>query len=256
MAEPLPGEKPWSGSSETLERELERARDEPGTAKPVRSRRLRAISHQGWREAELARKPAISGRNLGKFRNTYYYLPNQRDFDGPATPLQDARCRTIASVPRAFFEALCVQGSGLLDAGSTVSFAKRDCACAELCPRTEQRICFDVLPTETFPWGRGATGKPIVPLLTLAVDSSVIPLGTAVYIPELDGLPRDADGAARHDGCFLAEDRGLKVKGRHVDVFMGEQRLMALWNRLVPSNQGVSVVLDTERCARATPPEP
>jgi 3D (Asp-Asp-Asp) domain-containing protein len=146
---------------------------------------------------------------------------------------------------------VCVQGSGTLKAGGTVSFAKRDCACAAECPRTGQRICFDLLDKAQFPWGRGAMGKAITPLTTVAVDSNVIPLGTPLYIPEYDGVARDPSGNAVHDGCFLAEDRGLKVQGQHVDIFTGHSDITRLWNRLVPSNKGVTVVLESPRCKRA-----
>jgi 3D (Asp-Asp-Asp) domain-containing protein len=132
-----------------------------------------------------------------------------------------------------------------------VSFARRDCACARVCPRTGQRICFEALSGHNFPWGRGATGRAIVPLLTVAVDSKVIPLGTSLYIPEYVGMPRDLEETATHDGCFIAQDRGLKVRGQHVDIFTGDTAMTELWNRLLPSNKGVTVVLDSSRCARA-----
>ncbi|HKO50486.1 MAG TPA: hypothetical protein VJV79_22340, partial [Polyangiaceae bacterium] len=114
---------------------------------------------------------APGGRVLGTYRNTYYDFPSESDFSGESVPLKDPRCKTIKSVARAFYESLCVQGSGTLSRGSTVSFAKRDCECAELCPRTGQHICFDELDSKAFPWGRGATGRAITPLLTIAVDS-------------------------------------------------------------------------------------
>ena len=119
------------------------------------------------------------------------------------------------------------------------------------CPRTSQKICFDALPASEYPWGRGATGKPITPLLTVAVDVDVIPLGTPIYVPEYDGLPRDPEESTAHDGCFIAQDRGLKVKGQHIDVFTGHRAMTQLWNRLVPSNKGVTVMVDSPRCARA-----
>lgn len=193
---------------------------------------------------------AAGGRSLGTFRNTYYDFPNEADFEGPSVSLKNAECNAIASVPRAFFESLCVQGSGTLRKGATVSFARRDCECAEICPRTSQRICFDELDAQRFPWGRGATGKPIIPLLSVAVDPDVIPLGTPLYVPEYDGIPRDPDQRSVHDGCFIAQDRGLKVKGKHLDVFTGHQSITTLWNRLVPSNRGVTVVVDSQRCAQ------
>ncbi|HYQ15551.1 MAG TPA: 3D domain-containing protein [Polyangiaceae bacterium] len=193
----------------------------------------------------------LAGRVLGTFKNTYYDFPSEADFEGQTLNLMNASCKPIVSVPRTFYESVCVQGSGTLRNGGTVSFAKRDCSCAAECPRTGQHICFDLLDKQQFPWGRGATGKGITPLLTVAVDSSVIPLGTPLYIPEYDGVVRDASGTTKHDGCFLAEDRGLAVKGQQVDVFTGQRETTRLWNRLVPSNSGVTVVVDSPRCRRA-----
>jgi 3D (Asp-Asp-Asp) domain-containing protein len=201
-----------------------------------------------------AKGGAAGGRSLGTFRNTYYDFPSEAEFDGPTATLYDRECKALATTPKAFYEAVCVQGSGTLRRGSTVSFSRRDCGCADVCPRTGQKICFDELDARQFPWGRGATGKAITPLLTVAVDADVIPLGTAIYVPELEGLPRDASGTVAHDGCFVAQDRGLKVKGKHVDVFTGDRSVTALWNQRVPSNRGVTVVLDHPRCARAGTP--
>lgn len=186
------------------------------------------------------------------FRNTYYDFP--REDEGTAdVALFDAHCQAIASVTRDFHDRVCVQGSGRLRSGETVSFAKRDCDCAATCPRTGQRICFERLDPTRFPSGRGATGKPITPLRTVAVDTSIIPLGTVLYIPEFVGLPLP-DGT-RHDGCFMAEDRGLKVVGRQIDVFTGDPALTARWNALVPSNRGIRVHAADARCvARARTP--
>jgi 3D (Asp-Asp-Asp) domain-containing protein len=200
--------------------------------------------------APSAKKP-LEGKILGTFRNTYYDFPSESDYSGEPTPLYDAQCKSKISVPKGFFESLCVQGSGLLASGSPVSFNRRDCSCAPVCPRTLQKICFDVLDMAKFPWGRGATGQAITPLLTVAVDSTVVPLGTSLYIPEFDGLPRDAERRAKHDGCFVAQDRGLRVQGKHIDIFTGQAAMTRLWNGLVPSNSGVTVVLNSPHCDRA-----
>jgi len=197
---------------------------------------------------------ARGGRPLGTFRNTYYDFPNESDYEGAVLPLMNQSCKTLAQVPRSFFEALCVQGSGTLKRGSTVSFARRDCDCASVCPKTGQKICFDELDAREYPWGRGATGKAITPLLTVAVDPKVIPLGTALYVPELDGMPREPNGTSPHDGCFVAQDKGLAVVGNHVDFFTGHKDVTALWNRRVPSNRGVTVIVDSPRCARVSTP--
>jgi 3D (Asp-Asp-Asp) domain-containing protein len=194
------------------------------------------------------------GRVLGIFRNTYYDFPAEAEHSGPAVSLMNASCQPIAKVPRSFYEAVCVQGSGSLKAGGTVSFSKRDCACAEVCPRTGQKICFDALDKAAFPWGRGAAGTAITPMRTIAADTDVLPLGTVVYIPELDGAA-GGDGPIGEtlDGCFVVEDRGLRVKGEHVDIFTGHAAQTAALNERVPSNQGVTVVVDAPHCSRLAP---
>ncbi|HVY47853.1 MAG TPA: 3D domain-containing protein [Minicystis sp.] len=185
------------------------------------------------------------------FRNTYYDFPKEGRGKRDATVF-DASCHPIANVTKAFHDQVCVQGSGRLASGQTISFAKRGCECAATCPRTGQKICFEALDPAAFPAGRGATGKPITPLRTVAVDVSVIPLGSVVFIPELVGLPRP-DGSA-HDGCFVAEDKGIRVQGRQVDVFTGDPGLTARWNKLFPSNRGVHVRLNEPRCMSAKSP--
>lgn len=188
------------------------------------------------------------GTELGVFRNTYYNFPHQLDYRGPSVSLFDAQCRALSSVPRAFHDTLCVQGSGSLANGHTVSFARRGCECARTCPRTGQKICFSELDPRAFPWGRGAAGTAIVPLRSVAVDVTVIPLGTPLFIPEFVGLPLGEGRAGVHDGCFIAEDRGIKVIGRHVDIFTGRVATTKQWNERVPTNQGVTVFVDDPRC--------
>jgi 3D (Asp-Asp-Asp) domain-containing protein len=198
---------------------------------------------------ELEQPEAADGSELGMFRNTYYNFPHQLDYAGPSVSLFDAQCRPLAQVPRAFHDTLCVQGSGSLASGRTVSFARRDCACARTCPRSGQKICFAELDPDAFPWGRGAAGTAITPLRSVAVDIKVIPLGTPLFIPEFVGLPLDARGTGAHDGCFIAEDRGIKVVGQHVDVFTGRVAMTKVWDARVPTNQGVTVFIDSPRCS-------
>lgn len=197
----------------------------------------------------------LRGQNLGVFRNTYYDFPSEADVvskettSGAKVTLRDPSCGALAEVPRPFFEALCVQGSGSLARGGTVSFAKRDCACADVCPRTGQKICFEALDPKAYPWGRGAAGKPIAPLRSVAADTQLLPMGTALYVPELDGLPI-GEGGAVHDGCLAVEDRGLKVRDNHIDIFTGKPRTTERIEDMLPSNQGVHVIVGTKRCER------
>ncbi|HMJ16620.1 MAG TPA: 3D domain-containing protein [Polyangiaceae bacterium] len=252
MAQPLPG------SEESFPEERSAYATAP-VRRPAPRQEARVLSEDSTSPREVAARAApmkLEGRVLEGFRNTYYDFPAEAEFTGETVSLKDAQCRTIRGVPRGFYEAVCVQGSGTLQSGKTVSFAKRDCECAEVCAKTQQKICFDELDARQYPWGRGATGQAITPLLTVAVDSDVIPLHTPIYIPEYDGLPRDGSQSAFHDGCFIAQDRGLRVKGQHVDIFTGETALTRLWNQMVPSNRGVTLVLDSPRCARATDAKP
>jgi two-component system sensor histidine kinase HydH len=215
-----------------------RSSGEPTTDAPI------AVSVHGDGAAGPATK-------IETFRNTYYDFPSDAGGRGPTRQLFDASCRPIRTVSQTFHDSLCVQGSGRLVTGETVSFAKRDCSCASICPRTDQKICFEMLDRDKFPFGRGAAGRAITPLKTVAVDSEVIPLGTVLYIPEYHGL-RMPDGQP-HDGCFLAEDRGLKVRGKHIDVFTGSPQVTKSWNKAVPTGQGVRVIAGASRCAHLRP---
>jgi len=188
----------------------------------------------------------VDAEGAETYRNTYYDFPAEGAGTKDATVF-DGSCQPIAKVTQAFHDAVCLQGSGRLSTGETISFNRRDCECAAICPKSSHKICFDKLDPKQFPTGRGATGRPVTPVRSVAVDTAVIPLGTVLFIPEYVGLP--LPGGGKHDGCFRADDRGSRVSGRHVDIFTGDPSTTAEWNRLVPSNQGVSVEIGAGRCA-------
>jgi 3D (Asp-Asp-Asp) domain-containing protein len=72
-------------------------------------------------------------------------------------------------------------------------------------------------------YGEGVNGYLLVPYRTIAVDSTVIPYGSIVYIPEADGttitLPNGT--TIEHDGYFFAGDTGGAIRRNHIDVFTG-----------------------------------
>ncbi len=72
------------------------------------------------------------------------------------------------------------------------------------------------------PFGRGARYY-VLPYRSIAVDSTVIPYGTVLYIPDARGkqvtLPNGTIGT--HDGYFFAADTGSAIKGNHIDTFIG-----------------------------------
>jgi len=62
-------------------------------------------------------------------------------------------------------------------------------------------------------------GCKVVPMRTLAVDKSIIPRRTVVFIKETVGL-RMPDGQT-HDGYWYASDIGGAIKGQRVDLYTG-----------------------------------
>lgn len=72
-------------------------------------------------------------------------------------------------------------------------------------------------------YGEGVKGYKLVPYRTIAVDPSVIPYGSVVYIPAARGskIVLDNGSEVQHDGFFFAGDTGGAIKGTHIDVFTG-----------------------------------
>ena len=62
-------------------------------------------------------------------------------------------------------------------------------------------------------------GCKVVPMRTLAVDKSIIPRRTVVFIKETVGL-KMPDGQA-HDGYWYASDVGGAIKGQRIDLYTG-----------------------------------
>lgn len=57
-------------------------------------------------------------------------------------------------------------------------------------------------------YGHTRSGVIVEPNVTLAVDTSIIPMGSYVYI---DGI-----------GCRVAQDTGSAIKGKHVDCYVND----------------------------------
>jgi 3D (Asp-Asp-Asp) domain-containing protein len=71
------------------------------------------------------------------------------------------------------------------------------------------------------PLGCGVRNLPLAPFRTIAVDPSVIPLESVIFVPELRGRHFRYNGQDLvHDGYLFAGDRGGAIKGRHIDVFL------------------------------------
>jgi 3D (Asp-Asp-Asp) domain-containing protein len=95
------------------------------------------------------------------------------------------------------------------------------------CPKYKNYPGYD--QTGKVRWGMseksvtGGSGLKLVPMKSIAVDPTVIPYKSVVYIPDAIGtLYTDEEGnLVRHDGYFLAADTGSMIKGNHIDVYIG-----------------------------------
>jgi 3D (Asp-Asp-Asp) domain-containing protein len=62
-------------------------------------------------------------------------------------------------------------------------------------------------------------GCKVVAMRTAAVDKTLIPKGSILYIPQTVGL-KMPDGSV-HDGYWYASDTGGAIKGKRIDLFTG-----------------------------------
>jgi 3D (Asp-Asp-Asp) domain-containing protein len=172
---------------------------------------------------------------LGSFKLTYYYIAVQSDYSGAADTAMYARDGSVlATMPLKFVKASRLEGTGKLSDGRALNWAGK-CAYSEY-------GCFTVLDSK-YSNGRGASGRGLSPYKSIAVDPSVVPLGTRVYIPELAGKTMP-DGSV-HDGWVQADDTGGAILGNHIDFFVQDR---AAYLSLAKSLGLSSVTLIPEGC--------
>jgi 3D (Asp-Asp-Asp) domain-containing protein len=164
----------------------------------------------------VAERPAE--QLVGTFEMSFYWMSLQSDFDDAEdTAIYDKQCTAIATVPAKFAQRMTVEGTGKLSDGRVLNTAGA-CECG-------YSPCFFQVPRRT-QWGLGVKNRALSPFRSIAVDHDVVPIGTRLYIPELDGLrmPGKAPwGGFVHDGCVIADDRGGAVRGNEIDFFAGHR---------------------------------
>src|SRR5207244_3237615 len=108
--------------------------------------------------------------SLGSFRLTYYYIAVESDFTGDKTAAIYGRDgKVLTTVTPKFAKAMRMEGTGKLEGGRALNWAGK-CSYSEY-------DCFVQLDAK-FANGRGASGRALTPYHSIAVDPSVIPLGT------------------------------------------------------------------------------
>ncbi len=193
------------------------------------------------------------GTYLMSMWNTYYYLANEADHSGPDdTTLYDASCNPIAQVPASFSDSVCIEGSGILNDSTVINYAST-CNCGRPCPYgSNPIICYVVLDPVQYPWGMGSASNPLEPLISWAVDNSVIAHGTLIYAEQWDGvtIPSiDGLGGFVHDGCFRADDIGGGIQGDHFDFYAGTHGMYLALEALFPTYSDFDIYVDPGKCA-------
>jgi len=183
------------------------------------------------------------GPMLGSFEITYYWMAREARDKGPATvQLYGRKCKPLAVVSKSFAARLATEGTGMLRDGRVVN-TSGTCPC--------ESSCFFVVPRNNR-WGVGVGKRPLSPFRSVAVDPRAIPIGSMLYIPELDGLTmpgRKPWGGFVHDGCVMADDRGGGVRGHQLDFFTGRRtHYNALYRR--HRLKSVTVYDGTGRCEK------
>ena len=80
-----------------------------------------------------------------------------------------------------------------------------------------------VLWSKSTGYGKGTENYQLYPFKSIAVDRSVIPIGSVIFIPAAEGIEylTVTGKLVKHDGYFFAVDVGSAILGNHIDVFLG-----------------------------------
>ena len=188
--------------------------------------------------------PGKYGRHRGRFQLTYYWMANEKSRKSKRqVSLYDKQCKPIAKVSSRFAARLVLEGTGALSDGRVINVAGK-CEC-------KHSPCFFVVEEDHKRWGVGVADRPLAPFRSVAVDPSMVSIGTKLYIPELDGLVMPGAppwGGFVHDGCVTADDRGGGVAGKQLDFFMVRRPYYNAFHRRHRLTQ-VTVHAGGERCA-------
>lgn len=185
--------------------------------------------------------PQPKGKLLGNFSFTYYWMAKESANRRRRAHLYDSNCKSIAKVSRSFAARVALEGTGILRDGRVVNVSGA-CDC-------KSSPCF-FLPDTEHRFGVGVNERPLAPFRSVAVDSKLVPIGTKLYVPELDGLTMPGVppwGGFVHNGCVVADDRGGGVSGKQIDFFMVQKGFFQAFQRRHRMTQ-VTVYRAGKRC--------
>ncbi len=149
----------------------------------------------------------VNAKKIGDLRPTFYWVALETNDGKPkSNALLDVNGDTIAKVGDKFFGGIKMEGTGRLLDGRIVNFHVRE----------GKEIRWRVCPPSA-PYGYGLQDYILKPFHSVAVDPSVIPIPSKVYIPAAKGIPLP-DGTI-HDGYFDAVDIGDAIQNQRIDIF-------------------------------------
>lgn len=170
------------------------------------------------------------GRDLSLWA-TYYYVHRAQNVVG-GEPLLDMSGRSLGvALSQKDWCAGAVEGTlqvmdgqqslGTYNYAGTNSRAQVNCTA--FYPSLGRRTGTVRFMRTNNPFGDGVQGNALVPYRTIAVDRSIIPIGSVIYIPQARGVTVTLPSGERvtHDGYFFAADVGGAIRDRHIDVFLG-----------------------------------
>lgn len=167
--------------------------------------------------------------------STYYYVHEAQydtagivlaDVKGNPTGAKLASCDWCDSAVEGTVRTTDKDGKKITLNYATVSAVQQN-DCNETCPKYRKfaikKVGYTLWAPAVGEFGDGVAGYQLVPFRTIAVDKTVIPIGSLVFIPKAVGVEITLPNGSRskHDGYFFAADVGGGIKGNHIDVFFG-----------------------------------
>ncbi|MEO0094221.1 MAG: 3D domain-containing protein [candidate division WOR-3 bacterium] len=157
-----------------------------------------------WRVKPTDSLPQAKAVNLGKFKITYYWIVPESEYRGRReVPIYLENGSLLGYFPKKFVDDFKKESVARLRDGRLISYLKR---------KNAARVVTEPLGFGNF---------TLTSLKSIAVDTNIIPLGSRVYIPEYERLYLGDKGV--HNGIFNANDIGSEVKGKHIDIYIGEK---------------------------------